>query len=143
MKFSLVASNPNHPLNAKLMHSYLKDFTMKDRDVWFIVLLNDIYLDYGINPIKDWLIGLGQLKIESIYLMNQFFNFSCIILVIDHFKQKAKRLCDEGSYFYFTRKNSCSNKTLKEFEDIHEPYIYERLFAIAFGVVVRVEKIIT
>ncbi len=38
------SSNLKHPLNALFLHKYLSPFSMKDRDVFFIAILNSIYL---------------------------------------------------------------------------------------------------
>ena len=38
------ASNPQHPLNANLLFDYLSKFTMIDRDVFLIPLLNNNYI---------------------------------------------------------------------------------------------------
>ena len=47
----------NHPFNAEFMFVYLSKFSMKERDVFFIGILNKIYLDTDMNPIVrliDW-----------------------------------------------------------------------------------------
>lgn|GEM_PF-3167305 len=47
----------NHPFNAEFMFAYLSKFGMKERDVFFIAILNKIYLDTDMNPIVrliDW-----------------------------------------------------------------------------------------
>ena len=139
--FFLVASNPNHPLNAKLMHSYLKDLTMKDRDVWFIVLLNEIYLDYGINPIKrliDWSWSTEDRKYisdESAFLVSIALSW-----LLTTSNRKLRDYATKALISILQGRIDVVIRLLQEFKDIHEPYIYERLFAVAFGVVVRVEK---
>lgn len=138
--FFLVASNTKHPLNANLMHNYLKDFSMKDRDVWFIPLLNDIYLDYGINPIKriiDW----SWSDEDKSYISDESLLLTSITLswFLTTSNRKLRDYSTKALISILQGRISTLLELLKKFEGINELYIQERLFAVAFGVVVRTE----
>lgn len=139
--FFLVASNTNHPLNANLMHNYLKDFSMKDRDVWFIPLLNDIYLDYGINPIKriiDW----SWSDEDKSYISDESLLLSSIALswLLTTSNRKLRDYSTKALISILQNRIIVLIKLLKKFKCINELYIQERLYAVAFGVVVRTEN---
>jgi len=137
----LAASNPKHPLNVNLLHKYLKSFSMKDRDVWFIPLLNDIYLDYGTNPIKrliDWAWSdenKSYVSDESLLLTSMALSWFLTTSnrQLRDYSTKALISILQGRIFVLL-------ELLKKFEGIDEFYIQERLFAVMFGVVVRVES---
>ena len=139
--FFLVASNTRHPLNANLMHNYLKDFSMKDRDVWFIPLLNDICLDYGINPIKriiDWSWSdedKSYVSDESLLLTS-----TAVSWFLTSSNRRLRDYSTKALISILQGRITVLLELLKKFEGIDELYIQERLFAVAFGVTVRTEN---
>jgi len=137
----LVASNPKHPLNANLLHSYLTNFSMKDRDVWFIPLLNDIYLDYGINPIKR-LIDWAWSDEDKSYVSDESLLLTSITLswFLTTSNRQLRDYATKALISILQGRVSVLLKLLKKFEMIDELYIKERLFAVSFGVVVRAEN---
>jgi len=139
--FFLLASNPKHPFNAELMHNYLKNFSMKERDVWFIPLLNDIYLGDGINPIKR-LIDWAWSDSDKSYLSDGsvFLTTLAMSWLLSTSNRQLRDFTTKAMISILQGRVNVVLDLLKEFEKIDEPYIYERLFAISFGVVVRTEK---
>jgi len=137
----LVTSNPKHPLNANLLHSYLTNFSMKDRDVWFIPLLNDIYLDYGVNPITrliDWSWSdedKGYVSDESLLLTSMTLSW-----FLTTSNRKLRDYSTKALISILQGRITVLLELLKRFEGINEFYIQERLFAVSFGVVVRAEN---
>jgi len=137
----LVTSNPKHPLNANLLHSCLKDFYMKDRDVWLIPLLNDIYLDYGINPMKR-LIDWSWSDEDKSYISDESLLLTSVTLswFLITSNRQLRDYSTKALISILQGRVSVLLELLKKFESIDEFYIQERLFAVAFGVVVRVEN---
>lgn len=137
----LVASNPKHPLNANLLHSYLTNFSMKDRDVWFIPLLNDIYLDYEINPIKR-LIDWAWSDEDKSYVSDESLLLTSITLswFLTTSNRQLRDYTTKALISILQGRVSVLLALLKKFQGIPELYIQERLFAVSFGVVVRVEN---
>ena len=139
--FLFVASNPEHPLNALTMHNYLKNFTMRDRDIWFIPLLNDIYLDYGANPIKR-LIDWAWSDDSKEYVLDDSLLLISITLswFLTSSNRKLRDYSTKALISILTDRVNVVIDLLKSFEDVEELYIRERLYAVAFGVVVRSEN---
>lgn len=136
-----VTSNPKHPLNANLLYEYLSKLSMRDRDVFFIALLNSIYLNEEVNPIKR-LIDWAWSEEDKSYISDESLLLTSITLSwflttsnrqLRDYSTKALISLLQGRVFVLL-------ELLQRFENIDEPYIYERLFAVAFGVVVRVEN---
>jgi hypothetical protein len=134
------ASNPINPLNSNLLFEYLSQFTMKERDIFLIPLLNSIYLNYDINPINR-LIDWAWSDEDKNYISDDSMLLTSLALSwfltssnrqLRDYATKALISILQGRVFVVL-------ELLKKFENINEPYIYERLYAVAFGVVVKVE----
>ncbi len=134
------SSNPKHPLNALFLHEYLAPFSMRDRDVFFIGILNSIYINEEVNSIKrliDWAWSYEDKSyISDVSLLLTAITLSWFLTTSNRrlrdYSTKALVSILQGRIFILL-------ELLKKFEDIDELYIYERLFAVAYGVVVRME----
>jgi len=140
MLFS-TASNPDNPLNGDFLYSYLSKLTMKERDVFLIPLLNDIYLEYDANPIKrllDWAWSDEEKK----HISDESILLSSITLswLLTSSNRELRDSSTKALISILQNRVLVVLKLLKKFEDINEPYIYERLFAVTFGVVVKIEN---
>ena len=139
--FFSTTSNPNHPLNANFLYEYLAKLTMKERDVFLIPLLNDMYLEYDANPIKrllDWSWSNEDKK----HISDESILLSSITLswLLTSSNRELRDSSTKALISILQNRVLVVLKLLKKFENINEPYIYERLFAVAFGVIVKVEK---
>jgi len=135
------SSNPNHPLNALFLHKYLSPFSMRDRDVFFITLLNDIYLkEDGVDPIKR-LIDWAWSEEDKSYISDDSLLLTSITLswFLTTSNRQLRDYSTKALISILQGRVSVLLELLQKFENINEPYIYERLFAVAYGVVVRIE----
>lgn len=135
--FSL-SSNPKHPLNANLLHEYMSKFSMKDRDVFFISLLNHIYLDTEVNPIKR-LIDWAWSEEEKDYISDDSILLTSIALswLLTTSNRHLRDYATKALASVLKNRPHIVLNLLMKFENINDPYVYERLFAVGFGVVVH------
>jgi len=135
------SSNPKHPLNALFLHEYLSPFSMRDRDVFLIGILNSIYLNEEINPIKR-LIDWAWSDEEKNYLSDESLLLTSITLswFLTTSNRQLRDYSTKALISILQGRVSVLLELLKKIENIDEPYIYERLFAVAYGVVVRIEN---
>jgi hypothetical protein len=135
------ASNPNHPLNANLLFDYLSKFAMKDRDVFLIPLLNSIYMNYETNPIKR-LIDWAWSDEDKSYISDDSILLTSIALswLLTSSNRQLRDYATKALISLLQNRVTVVLALLKKFENIDEPYIYERLFAVSFGVVIRLEN---
>lgn len=135
------ASNPNHPLNANLLFDYLSAFTMKDRDVFLIPLLNSIYMNYETNPIKR-LIDWAWSDEDKSYISDDSILLTSVALswLLTSSNRLLRDYATKALISLLQNRVTVVLSLLKKFENINEPYIYERLFAVSFGVVIRLEN---
>lgn len=136
-----IASNPKHPLNGNLLFEYLSQFTMRDRDLFLNPLLNSIYLNHEANPITR-LIDWSWLDENKEYICDESIFLTAMTLswLLTSSNRKLRDYATKAMISLLQNRIGVVISLLKKFENIDEPYIYERLFAVAFGVVVRLEK---
>ena len=136
----LNSSNEKHPLNSLFLHKYLSLFSMKDRDVFFITLLNSIYLNDEVNPIKR-LIDWAWSDEDKSYVSDESLLLTSITLswFLTTSNRQLRDYSTKALISILQGRIIVLLELLKKFENIDEPYIYERLFAVAYGVVVRIE----
>ncbi len=135
------ASNPKHPLNANILHEYLSNFSMKERDVFLIPLLNSIYLDSEANPIKR-LIDWAWSEEEKSYISDDSILLTSIALswLLVSSNRQLRDYATKALISALQGRINVVLELLKRFENVNDPYVYERLFAAGFGVVVRSEN---
>jgi hypothetical protein len=127
-----VCSNPEHYFNGAFLHRNLFDITLAERDGWWTIYLKDSYI--GSNAIKR-LIDWAWSNCDKSHISNESKKLSSIGITW-LFTSTNRLLRDEA-----TKALVCLLKDnidvlielLKEFKGVNDPYVYERLFAVAYG----------
>ena len=138
----LITSNPNHYFNANFLHANLIQHSLPDRDYKWTILINELY-EWGekfnsVNRLIDWAWSdenKSHISSESIFLIaktiswflsspNRYLRDSATKGLISLLKNRIPVLVD----------------VLKEFQGINDPYIYERLYAVAYGCTLRTKN---
>lgn len=130
-----LAPIPNHPFNADRLHKNLTSFSMAKRDAWWSVIISNLYgeEDFAIHRQLSWIWttdDFEQMSDESIRLTAVFLAWMLTTTnqsLRDHATLSLVRL--------LTNRPETMVKLLTQFETIDEPYVQERLFAAALGVV--------
>jgi hypothetical protein len=131
-----VASNPDHPYNAKFLHSILSKYSMAERDAWWSIYL---HRNYGTHNALDRLIDWAWSDQNK-----------------DHVSEEALELCGMTLTWLFTTSNRflrdratkalttiltgklhIMELILEVFKDIDDMYVLERLYACAYGCALR------
>lgn len=129
----LIATKENFPLNGYCTVDFISKIPMPDRDAFFIPIFNDIYENEGssINRLLDWCIlsssnsSCSKEFIKLAALMVSTFLISSNL----HLRDKAtKALC-----VLLKNHIEIMISILTYFKDIDDPYIVERLYAVAFA----------
>lgn len=137
--FSL-APNPNHSLSGDFLFDYLSGFSMRDRDILLSSIMNRIYLSNDVNSISrliDWAWSnedKNHICDESILL-----TVTTLSWFLTSSNRKLRDYTTKSMISILQNRVNVLIYLLQKFENINEPYIYERLFAVAYGVVIRVE----
>lgn len=127
-----VSSNPDHYFNGSFLHRNLFEKTLAERDGWWTVYLKNRYLDNNaIKRLIDW----AWNDCDKSHISNESKKLSSIAITW-LFTSTNRVLRDEA-----TKALVCLLKDeidvlielLQEFEGVNDPYVYERLFAVAYG----------
>ncbi|UCB57639.1 MAG: ATP-binding protein [Candidatus Omnitrophota bacterium] len=137
--FLAVAQIPNHPFNADFLHKHLSKFSMARRDSWWSTFL---HYQHGEKGAIDRLIEWGWSEQDK-----------------THINDDAIRLCSVALGWFLTTPNRflrdkatkalvalLTNRLhvvlalLKQFKEVNDPYVIERLYAIAYGCAIRTRK---
>ena len=115
---------------------------MKERDGWWLQYLYHSYIDpYHHSPIKR-LIDWALLDDDKNYISDDVIELSSLMLswflVSSHREIRDKST--KALVALLETKPHLMIKILKQFEEVDDPYIYERLYAVAYGVAMRVHN---
>ena len=132
----IVASNPNHPYNACFLHRHLKRFQMATRDEWWTVFLQNQYGNHGgVDRIIDWAWACdnkSHISNEAIQL--------CATVLCWFFTSSNRFLRDRATkalVSLLTARIGVLREIIREFINVNDPYVVERVFAVAYGCVLR------
>lgn len=133
----LISTRPTHLLNAKRIYKTIFPIEMPIRDAIFIPLFNRIYNDEPstINRLIDWAMldeGKDQTSDDAI---------ECAAIMLSWFLSTSNRgLRDRSTKAIInllTHRFSILINLLTLFKDVDDPYIRERIYAVAYGCAVK------
>lgn len=142
--FLSVAPIPNHPFNSERLHQHLIKFSMAERDSWWSTFLHYQYGDRGaVDRLLQWSWSdqnYSHINDESIFLT--CIALSWFLTTSNRFvRDKATR----GLVCLLQNRVHLLPQLLNKFKNVKDTYVIERLFAVAYGCVLRdqngIEKI--
>ena len=129
-----VSSDPEHFFNANSLHRYLMQFSLADRDsIWTTYLHDKNYEGSAMQRLIDWAWfdkDKSYLSDESRLLASKALSwlFTSTNIVFRDSATKALVVLLENNIPIITQ-------LLSDFQDVNDPYVYERIFAAAYGAV--------
>lgn len=138
--FLSVAPIPDHQFNAERLHQHLSKFPMSQRDTWW----STSFLHYqngeheAVDRLLQWAWSdcqFDHISDESIYLSS--IALSWFLTTPNRFIRDRST---KGLVCLLQDRIHLVEKLLKKFEGINDPYITERLYAVAYGCVLRNKK---
>ncbi len=129
-----VSSDPEHLFNANSFHRYLMQFSLAERDaIWTTYLHDKDYKGSAMQRLIDWAWRDGNKK----YLSNESrllsgkalaWLFTSTNISLRDSATKALVCILENNITIITR-------LLEDFNNVNDPYVYERILAAAYGAV--------
>lgn len=134
-----MATKPDFYFNADKHHEYLFKQTLAQRDSWWTTWLQDKYGENSSNnPVKrliDWAWS-DSLKDE---ISDESARLAAVMMT--WFLSSANRYLRDATtkalICLLQDKIPILIKLLQKFEEVNDPYIYERLYAVAYGCALR------
>ena len=135
----LLCSVPEHIFNVDYLHRRLMSMSMTDRDAFLIPWFNEHYEEgTPIERLIDWSWRdekRNYLDEESVLLASTMLSWLLI--------SPNRELRDSATKAIICLLQDRAHlliRLLNKFENVNDPYIYERLFAITYGCAIRAEK---
>ncbi len=130
---------PSHPFNAHFLHKHLSGMKMPTRDHNWLPFLNHHYATYGEDSSIDRIIYWSWKRSNSFPLSNESIKLTAIPLA--WFLASSNRYLRDRStkalVALLEKHIDSLIELLKSFESIDDPYILERLYAVAYGCAMR------
>ncbi len=131
-----VATLPEHPLNALFLDRRLRDDALADCDAWWSVHLHQTWGSQGaVDRLVDWtssVTSTTSIDDETVDL--------CSIVVAWMFSTSNRFLRDratQGLVSLLTGRLEGATRLVERFSDVDDPYVAERVYAVAYGVAMR------
>lgn len=131
-----ISSNPIHRYNAHFLDDLLKRYCMADRDAWWSIFIHDSYQsNSAIDRLVDWARSFndeGKIDDEPVFLSGitlSWFLSSSNRFLRDNTTKSLVRL--------FSQRIHLLEPLIRIFLDVDDPYVLERIFAVAYGSCLR------
>ena len=134
--FISVAPIPNHPFNADFLHKYLSKFSMAKRDCLWSTFLHK---QYGLRTAVDRLIEWGWSEQDKTHINDESIRL-CSVVLCWFLTTPNRVLRDKATkalVALLSRRLKVVLSLLKQFKDVDDPYVAERLYAVAYGCAIR------
>jgi len=137
--FLAVAPIPNHPFNADFLHKHLSEFSMAKRDSWWSTFL---HYQCGEKGAVDRLIEWGWSEQDKTHVNDESVRL-CSVALIWFLTTPNRFLRDRSTkalVALLTNRLSVVLNLLKQFQDVNDSYVSERLYSVAYGSAIRSRK---
>ena len=131
-----VTAIPEHYFNALSLNRYLSKFSMSDRDSgWTQHLKYQFDDNSAVKRLIDW----GWSDEDKSYISDESIKLASITLswFLTSTNRKLRDAATKSLICLLENRIHVLVEVLKIFESVNDPYVYERLFAVAYGCAVR------
>lgn len=131
-----VASNPSHPYNAEFLHRNLKTHTLAGRDAWWSIFLQEQFQSHdAVDRLLEW----AWTPIDKQMLEGNAVRLSAIALAwyLTSSNRFLRDRATKALVCLLTKRLPVLGGVLNEFWDVNDPYVLERLLAVAYGCALR------
>ena len=127
---------PNHPFNADFLHRRLRQDAMPHRDSWWSTYLHRAWGNEGsVDRLVDWASTLTTGDVVEVDVVD----LAATVLAW-MFSTPNRFLRDRATkalVALFTGRLELTERLLDRFADVDDPYVAERVYAVAYGVAMR------
>jgi hypothetical protein len=137
--FLSIAPIPNHPFNANFLHNHLSKETMATRDSWWSTFLHYQQGEQGaVDRLLDW----SWSGHEKVHISDDSMFFTAIALswFLTTSNRYVRDRATKGLVSVLQNRIYLIPKLLEAFKHVNDPYVAERLYAVAYGCVLRNSK---
>lgn len=131
-----VAHLPGHLLNADKTHEILSRNSISDRDSWWTQQIHDdCSYDTPVKRIIEW----AWSSEDKTYISDESIRLSSIMMAwfLTSTNRRLRDSATKALICILKDRIKVLKDVLIKFEDVNDPYVYERLFAVAYGCALR------
>jgi len=133
-----VATIPGHAFNAEYLDSYLQQIEMPDRDAQWSTYLHEVYdHDTALDRILDWATSLQQDEASRLDRDAVFLCGVALAWTLTSSNRFVRDRATKGLVALFTYRLGELRQLLERFHGVDDPYVAERLYAVAYGCATR------
>jgi len=131
-----VASNPDHPFNADFLHQNLMKFELPKRDAWWSIFL---YYQYGEQGAVDRLVDWAWSPEDKSHINDESIRLYGIALAwfLTTSNRYLRDRATKALVSLLTNRIHVLRQVIRKFLKVNDPYVLERLFAVAYGCAMR------
>lgn len=134
--FLTVASVPSHPFNSNRLHTHLSRFTMPERDSWWSTFLHNEHGARGaVDRLVEWASSpqdKSHISDDSLFLVS-----TSLAWFLTTSNRSLRDKTTKALVCLLSRHLSIVRQLLERFVEVNDSYVKERLFAVAYGCVLR------
>src|ERR1019366_4817560 len=131
-----VATLPGHPLNAQFPNNMLRRHKMPDRDAFWSTYLHRAFGQHeAVDRLIDWAFAVRPATVideEAVVLCA-----GALIWMLTSSNRYLRDRATQATVNLLTGRINILSRLIKQFADVDDPYVLERLYAVAYGVVMR------
>ncbi len=137
--FLSVAPIPNHPFNAAFLNKHLSKISMPKRDSWWSTFL---HYQYGERSAVDRILEWSWSDQDYSHVNDESIILTCIALswFLTTSNRFVRDKATKGLVCLLQNRIHLLSKLLEIFKNVNDPYVIERLYAVAYGCVLRNQK---
>lgn len=131
-----VACNPRHPWNAEFLHLRLMRDSLPERDAWWSRYLFNAYGNHGaVDRLIDWALTTGGQSHHA----DEGVELCCVALTwfLTTSHRFVRDRATKGLVALLENRIKILRRLLARFREVNDPYIRERLYAVAYGCALR------
>ena len=131
-----VASLPDHPYNAEFLDRQLRRRSMPNRDEWWSIYLHRAW---GANGAVDRIVHWASGVTPDTQLNDRADELCAIVLawMLTTSNRFLRDTATKSLVSLLTGRLTTARLLIKRFADVNDPYVAERVYAAAYGVVMR------
>jgi hypothetical protein len=131
-----VATLPGHPLNANFLNRHLRKYSMPDRDASWSIYLHDAWGSRGsVDRLVDWGTAIKpatRIDDESIDLCS-----TTLAWMLTTSNRFLRDHATKALVSLLTGQLNAVVRLIERFADVDDPYVAERVYAVAYGTAMR------
>lgn len=131
-----IATLPDHPLNARFLDKHLRRDPMPVRDAWWSIYLHKAWGNRGaVDRLVDWASSVTS----SVTIDNEAVDLCATVLswMLTTSNRFLRDSATQALVSLLTGRLGAVVRLVDRFSDVDDPYVAERIYAVAYGTAMR------